>query len=541
MAIDTQIFASIPRSRPLSLPEEAHLDALRVLQLENVHTTFLPTVDERTLEVYARASNPGDPVELRDLWLGRIEQELGRHSHRPWLAEKWRASVVRRHIDPDEILTSRSTVRFIKELFNWFFRDDLYGDLRSDDHLILSSGSVNEEAWGLPETLKECLRYALQRDWYGYSDSRGRIPAREAVAAYESCRIDGASYTAANVALTMGGTFAISTLADFILLGASQTASPVLCGIPNYPPLVESIARRRDIRLVPLASHSGRMSLQPLIAAITPHTPLVLLQTVANPTGAIVPDSELAQLIAAASPSTIILLDECHEWLGPSEPYHSVRAAPNVVRVSSVSKAWSAPGLKIGWILADPGFIADYYEYASTTFGGPPSFFYTMVEVLARMERWLITGIQAPGIAEANEFEAAYRLNLPRLQAAYASYRHERIGREKALKVLRDATVARLAGASTLVVPPRYSINVTIEFTAWDDSYRCFRDLLRETGVAVYPGILAFCFSGGNIRVTTAREWKDLSAAFSRINSSAAHGDVQTAIRPASPISLPIP
>jgi aspartate/methionine/tyrosine aminotransferase len=511
-----KLFATIGRSRPLQLPEEArHVFGNRgPVQSEE---TLLPTVDTRLLDLYERARNPEDAIELRDLWLGRVEQELGRNSHRGYLAEKWRAARPVRKVAPEEVLASRATPRMVKELFNWFFRDDLYGELRSSEHLILSSGSVDEEVWGLPETLKECIRFPLERDWYGYSDSRGRVPAREAIAAYESERIDGATYQAENVAITMGGTFAISSLGDFILLGAPRTGSPILCGIPNYPPLVESMARRRDVQLVPLPSTSGYMSLDPLVTALRPDTPLVLLQTVANPTGALVADSALERLIRTASPSTMVLLDECHEWLGPTERFSRVRASPNVVRVFSVSKGWSAPGLKVGWIIADPDFIKDYYEYASTSYGGPPSFFYTFVEVLARMERWLVNGIELPDVAELNEFEPSYHLELRHLQAAYQGYRNERIAREKALITLRDASIAGLAGVSKTIIIPRHSINMAVEFPGWEDSYKCFRDLLRETGVAIFPGILTFCLSGGTVRLTTARSWPVLSSAITRI------------------------
>jgi hypothetical protein len=52
-----------------------------------------------------------------------------------------------------------------------------------------------------------------------------------------------------------------------------------------------------------------------------------------------------------------------------------------------------------------------------------------------------------------------------------------------------------------------------------DDTVRTIRDLLRETGVSVFPGILTFAMSGGAVRVTSARPWDQLSAAISRIGS----------------------
>lgn len=516
MSVRPPLFAKVAVRPRAGVPPDARGAAAQADAIGPHIGRFAPPVDDRLLDLYSRARDPGDPFELRDLWLGRVEHELEGPSLRPWLAEQWRATRPRRTVTEEEILRSRATVRFVKEMFNWFFRDDLYGDLRSDDHVILSSGSVAEESWGLPEALKECIRYALARDWYGYSDSRGRVPAREAVAAYESVRIDGATYEADNIALTTGGTSAISSLADFLLLEAPRRA-PALCAIPNYPPLVESIARRGDIRLVPLPVKDGRTVLDPLIDALEPDTPLVMLQTVANPTGALVDEASLGRLIRAAGPSTMVLLDECHEWLGPFLRCSPERASPNVVRVSSMSKVWSAPGLKIGWIVAAPGFIAGYYEYASTTFGGPPSVFSTLVEVVARMERWRLTSVD-PGAAEVAEFHPGYDLTLTRLQAAYQSYLSEWTDRDETLQVLRSTAVAGFARAAK-VVPPRYSINAALELECWDDSYRCFRDLLRETGVAVFPGLLAFCLSGGVVRVTTARPWPELSSAIERIEA----------------------
>ncbi|MCD0451617.1 pyridoxal phosphate-dependent aminotransferase [Actinocorallia sp. API 0066] len=480
-------------------------------------TRLDPAADAWLADVFDRARDPSDPFELRDLVLGQVEARLGRDGRRPELAERWRAATPRRRVTGEEILGSRATVRMVKELFNHYFRDDLYGVLRPRADLILSGGSVDEEVWGLPGALKDAVTYALSRDWYGYSDSRGRASSREAVAAYESARAAGPAYGPENIALTMGATFTISMLADFILLHTARTAAPALCAIPNYPPLVESVARRKDVRLVPTPSEDGTTTLRPLIDALRPDTPLVLLQTAANPTGAVVREAELAELIRAADPATMIILDECHEWLGPVARPSAARSAPNVVRVTSLSKTWSAPGLKIGWIIADAAFIDEYYEFASSTFGGPPSVFYTLVEVLARLERWLITSVEDVTGAHLAEFDPGYGMDLASLQRAYTRYREERLSRTDSLTALREAATARLDLPGISVTPAVCSINVALSFDGYDNSYLCFRSLLNDTGVSVFPGILTFCLSGGVARVTTARRWDELSTAIDRL------------------------
>jgi aspartate/methionine/tyrosine aminotransferase len=511
-----RLFENIAQPR-LHFPSAEAQDAARLgARLGRSDTHFTSPVDDRMLEVYARARDPGNPFELRDLWLGRVAAEMGEAGDDIRL-ERWRSSKIHREVGPDDVLRSAATVRFIKELFNWFFRDDLYGRLRPAADVILSGGSVDESCWGLPEALKACLRFALDKDWYGYSDSRGRLPARAAIAQYENERIEGAMYDTGSVSLTLGGTAAVSSLADFLLHGRLIRSGDAICAVPNYPPLVQAVGRHSNVLLVPLASRGGRIDLSPLIQAIERDTPFVLLQTVCNPTGAIVDESELAELICCAGRNTTIVLDECHEWLGPFRKVSRARAAPNVIRVSSLSKTWSVPGMKIGWILADPALIAEYYEYASTSIGGPPSFYYTLVEVLARMERWAINDIHDLGISNVGEFETSYGIDLSLLQAAYDSYRLQRLDREATLRVHRDATIAMFDGLNATVVPPAYSINLAVNFMDWPDSYRCFRELLRDTGVSLLPGIITYCFSGAVLRVTYAQKWKALSTAGGRI------------------------
>ncbi len=320
----------------------------------------------------------------------------------------------------------------------------------------------------------------------------------------ENERIAGEPYGSERVAISLGGTFALSAVADFVL-SASASAAPALCPLPNYPPLVEAVARRHAVQLVPLACENGVTSLAPLLAALRPDTPLVMLQTVTNPTGTAVPEAELATLIAAAKGDTTIVLDECHECLGPSWTRHASRSDPRVIRVTSLSKSFSIPGLKVGWLLGSANFIADFYEYASTAYGGPPSFYYTLVEVVARFERFRMRGTQ-PGREQLAEFDPGYGLTLAALAAAFQEYHEYRQWHHETLTGLRNYAVSRLVDAGAEVVRPEHSMNVAARFSTHADGYLTFREMLRDTETAVFPGLLTFCLSGDWIRLTTARD-----------------------------------
>lgn len=477
-----------------------------------------PTLGDDVREVFRRARDPGSAAELRQLYLGAVEARLGRSCHRPELAERWRRSRPLRQVDDDEVLAGGATVGWVKELFNFYFRHDLYGELRRPESTILSSGSPDEVRYGLPPALKSTITTALSRDWYGYSDSRGRGAARRAVAALENQRVDGGPYDEGWVALTMGTTFAVACLADFVI-GGARPAAPALCAIPNYPPLVAGVARRCDVRLVPLPTTGGRADLGPLIDAVRPDTPMVLVQTVINPTGTAVPEWQIARLVRACAASTIVVLDEAHECLSgrPVQLRCAERAQPNVIRASSMSKWFSIPGMKLGWLVMHPELMRDYYEYASTTYGGPPSLFYLLVETAARYESWLEADVATPGTRHLALFEDAYRLRRSTVQREYRRYRRHRARREADIVASRQQLSSALATAGCRVDAATHSINVSFAPPGCTNSYAWFRRCLQSVDVACFPGILAFDLADRSLRATTARAPRDLERAMPRL------------------------
>ncbi|WP_211625894.1 pyridoxal phosphate-dependent aminotransferase [Paraburkholderia domus] len=469
-------------------------------------------------DIFSRARDPRDAAELCRLYIGSVEASLGTASARPEAAACWRASRPLRDVTDEEILSSRSVVAWVKQLFNHFFRDDLYGLLRRDDTIVLSSGSLDESIFGLPSSLKRSILAALDRDWYGYSDSRGRRATRRAIAALENARTSGGPYDEEWIAVTMGGTFAIACLADFLFGGKAPT-SPVLCATPNYPPMVESIARRAVTRLVPVATGEGWTDISALIEALRADTPLVFVQTVTNPTGTRIPEQQIAHLVRAASPSTLIVLDEAHECLniGPVSSYCAERAQRNVVRVASLSKTHSVPGMKLGWIVAHPDVVREYYEYASTTYGGPPSLFYLLIEMAARFDQWDAAGLERPSCAAHAQFEPAYGFTQEHLAAEYADYLEYRRDLEHRVSKSRDATVAALAHSPFRATTATHSVNVSFRIANCDSSYAWFRRCLAATNVSCFPSILNFDFQDDSMRLTVGRGEAEMSEGVRRI------------------------
>ncbi len=457
-------------------------------------------------EAYRRAPAPLTPRGLRDTFLALVEHVLDGGRLAP-----------RSTSHDEDVLSHPATAGFVKELFNSFFRDELYGRYRDDSHVIFSSGSPHEPTFPLPNSLKSCVHMALDRDWYGYSDSRGRSASRQAVAALESQRVAGADLTEANVALTMGGTFAAGCLFDFLLSGRRTSPEPALCAVPNYAPLVTSLSNRAPVRLVETPTVAGFTDLSGLLDAVNPTTPLVFLQTVTNPTGVRVRAEQLAELHRRVAPTTPIVLDEAHDCYGPDWQLPHCLASDNVIRIASLSKRLSIPGIKLGWIVAAESVIAEYYEYASTMYGGPSSFFYLLIEVAARFQRWTTRRVTELSAEDLREFEPAYGFDLPQLQAMFDDYVASGQRRHRHIDRLRLRFGTELSRMDHDVTDAQYSVNLAVHPPAGMDGWIYYRRLLADAGVAVFPGILTMSFGGPLVRMTVARADDEITEGLRRM------------------------
>jgi aspartate/methionine/tyrosine aminotransferase len=96
-----------------------------------------------------------------------------------------------------------------------------------------------------------------------------------------------------------------------------------------------------------------KQSAERVLAAVGESTRLVLINTPHNPTGSVMPYTEIARLAASLEHRLIpLVVDEVYHPL-----YHTAPAAPsaanlpNTIVLGDLSKALSLPGLRIGWLI----------------------------------------------------------------------------------------------------------------------------------------------------------------------------------------------
>lgn len=118
-----------------------------------------------------------------------------------------------------------------------------------------------------------------------------------------------------------------------------------------------------------------------ILAAVQPQTRLIVLASPANPTGAVMPPSEVAALARGLSarpgPPVYVLVDEVYRELTYSaEPFRSLTDEyPHTLAVVSLSKSCALTGLRIGFLIASPeiaaaaGRVHSLLQISSSQFG----------------------------------------------------------------------------------------------------------------------------------------------------------------------------
>jgi aspartate/methionine/tyrosine aminotransferase len=177
-----------------------------------------------------------------------------------------------------------------------------------------------------------------------YGDHLGLPRLRELIAA-EALHPD-------QVLVTAGAVAALFIVHTALL----QPGSHALVVRPNYATNVETPqAIGAEVEHLDLRFEDGwRLDLDRLTAALRPQTALVSVCLPHNPTGQTVTADELAALVTVVERHGVarLLVDETYRDLAYQRPLPPAATfSDRVVAVSSMSKSFGLPGLRVGWII----------------------------------------------------------------------------------------------------------------------------------------------------------------------------------------------
>ena len=261
--------------------------------------------------------------------------------------------------------------------------------------------SVGEPDFPTPDHIKAAGKAAIDANFTRYTAVAGIPELREAICARYLADY-GISVTAAEVLLTVGGKQALFNSALALL----DPGDEVITHAPYWPTIPEQVKLVGATPVIVPTRWEDAFAVHAdaLLAAITPRTKAIILNSPANPTGALVDESSVAAIADAAAKRGIwIIVDLCYEHLIYEDVPHNLpkvlfdRHRDRTVLACSASKAYAMTGWRCGWTIASKELTKVF-----NTIEGQTTSNITSVTQKAAMAA--LTGSQEPVRAFRDEF-----------------------------------------------------------------------------------------------------------------------------------------
>ncbi|MEO8078456.1 MAG: aminotransferase class I/II-fold pyridoxal phosphate-dependent enzyme, partial [Acidobacteriota bacterium] len=214
---------------------------------------------------------------------------------------------------------------------------------------------AGEPDFPTPQHIADAAKAAIDAHFTKYTTNSGTDELKRAVCARYQTDY-GVEYSTAETIISAGGKQALYNAA-MCLFGPGDE---VITHMPGWPTLVEQIklAEATPVIVHTHAEDGFTVRAEPILAAITPRTRGIIINSPGNPTGALITEADLAAIADEAAKRGIwILLDLCYEKLIYDPVSHNLpkvlveRNRDRSVISGSASKAYAMTGWRCGWAL----------------------------------------------------------------------------------------------------------------------------------------------------------------------------------------------
>lgn len=356
---------------------------------------------------------------------------------------------------------------------------------RQRSHGDLVNLSAGQPSAGAPAPVRAAAAAALAHNQLSYTVALGIPELRAAIASWYPDRY-GLDVTADDVVITTGssGGFMLTFLACFDVGDRVAIASP---GYPCYRNVLTALGCEvveipcgPDTRFQPTVGH---------LEALDPPVRGVIVASPANPTGTVIPPTELAAIATWCAANGVRLIsDEVYHGLvyaGAPATSCAWQASRDAVVVNSFSKYFAMTGWRLGWLLVPPALRRAVDRLAGNFTICPPALAQTAA----------VAAFTPRSVAEADGLLQHYADN-----------------RGVLIDGLRRIGIDRLAptdGAFYVYADVSDLTNDSLSFCS---------KLLADTGVAIAPGIDFDTVRGDSfVRLSFAGPATDITEALRRI------------------------
>jgi aspartate aminotransferase len=224
--------------------------------------------------------------------------------------------------------------------------------------------TAGEPDFPTPEHVKAAGKAAIDANFTRYTAAAGIPELREAICGRYK-RQYGVEFTPAEVLLTAGGKQALFNAA----LALFDPGDEVITHAPYWPTIPEQVKLVGAVPVIVQTRSEKGFAVHPeaMVAAITPRTKAIIINSPCNPTGALVDEATLTPIVDAAAQRGIwIVIDLCYEQLIYEPVPHNLpkvlfdRHRDRTVIAGSASKSYAMTGWRCGWTIAPKELTAAF-------------------------------------------------------------------------------------------------------------------------------------------------------------------------------------
>src|SRR5688572_8099908 len=232
---------------------------------------------------------------------------------------------------------------------------------------------AREPDFPTPQPAKDAAKVAIDQNFTKYTPPAGMPDLKQAICARYKADY-GVGFAETECIVTAGGKQALYNTAMVLY----NPGDEVITHAPYWPTIPEQVKLADAKPVIVQTKPEDGFAIHPeaIIAAITPRTKAIIINSPANPTGAVISEESLAAIADAASQRGIwVIVDLCYEKLIYDDVPHNLvkvltdRMRDRTILCGSASKAYSMTGWRCGWILGPKDVVtaADTLQGHSTS------------------------------------------------------------------------------------------------------------------------------------------------------------------------------
>ncbi|MHA1546038.1 MAG: pyridoxal phosphate-dependent aminotransferase [Alphaproteobacteria bacterium] len=238
---------------------------------------------------------------------------------------------------------------------------------------------VGEGDLPTPDFISNAAIEALRNGETFYTYQRGIPELREALVRYHRALVDF-PFDTEMFTVTGSGMAAVQMAVRCIASKGDEVVLPS----PAWPNQPAAVASHGAVPVTVPMQFDGTnwdLDLNRLFDAVTPRTRALIITSPCNPTGWVMPQAQMDQVMAFARQRGIwVVCDEVYTryYFGPgtiSSFWNSVEADDLFIATNTFSKNWAMTGWRMGWIIAPPALGQTMENLVQYNTSGVPQFF----------------------------------------------------------------------------------------------------------------------------------------------------------------------